>query len=220
MSETKISVLLLEDDRGYATLVADNLGHRGFAVSIAHSVGQALEMSVIKSPDVLVADVYLGPGPSGLDVGNQLQKAFPKLKVVYLTNVKEPRLVEGAESFKMGSAAYLHKDRLVNPEFLSEVIRSRLMGGRRSEFRDDRDSESQLSGLTATQIEVLRLMAAGQGNAEIAELRGTSQRAVETIQSRIFAALNIQHPSRSVACTRAIKAYLAEAGLHRGMASG
>jgi len=220
MSESRVPVLLLEDDRGYATLVADNLNHRGFEVSLAHSAGQALELAAVKKPAVLVADVYLGPGPSGLDVGQRMQESLPNLKVVYLTNVKEPRLVEGAEDFKMGSAAYLHKDRLVNPEFLSDVIKSRLTGGKRTTFRDDRDSNSRLADLTATQIEVLRLMAAGQGNAEIAHVRGTSQRAVETIQQRILAVLNIDHPSRSVACTRAIKIYLAEAGLHQGISVG
>ena len=216
MSETHPAVLLVEDDRGYSTLVADNLSNRGFDVKQAATVAEALSAAKTKEYDVLVADIYLGPGPTGLDIAEQMAKANPRLGVVFLTNVKEPRYISGASKFKMGNASYVHKDRLLESSFLSTVINSQLSYRGKSRFRDDLIANSRLAELTDIQIQMLRLMAGGLGNPEIAELRDTSVRAVETMQTRIFEALGLTYGNRVANRAKAISLFLAEAGLHRG----
>lgn len=216
MSDAKPSVLLLEDDRGYATLVADNLIQRGFSVNQASTVADALSSLNTKEYDVLVADIYLGPGPTGLDIAAKVSREKPRMGVVFLTNVKEPRYISGAGKFKMGRASYVHKDRLLEPSFLAKVVAAQLSGRGKSKFRDDLVHDSRLAQLTDTQIQMLRLMAGGLGNPEIAEIRDTSLRAVETMQTRIFEALGLVGGNRVANRAKAISLYFAEAGLHRG----
>lgn len=209
------SVLLVEDDRGYSTLVADNLTNRGFDVKQAATVSEALSAAKANEFDVLVADIYLGPGPTGLDIAEQMAKANPKLGVVFLTNVKEPRYIAGASKFKLGNASYVHKDRLLESSYLSTVVTSHLGYRGKSRFRDDLLVNSKLAELTDIQIGMLRLMASGMGNPEIAELRDTSVRAVETMQTRIYEALSLAG-NRVANRAKAISLFLSEAGLHRG----
>jgi DNA-binding NarL/FixJ family response regulator len=67
---------------------------------------------------------------------------------------------------------------------------------------------------------MLRYMASGMSNQEIADLRGTTLRASEMVQLRIFQALGIDSSERSTARSKAVQIYLKEAGLHKGFDFG
>lgn len=220
MSEMVPAVLLVETDRGYSSLVADNLSSRGFAVDQAASGVEALAVARSKNFDILVSDVTLGQGPTGMEVASELHSTNPRLGVVFLTNVKEPRYIPGTSKFKVGNASYLHKERLIDPTFLSTVITYHLHNRGKSKYRDDLTGQSRLSGLTDIQIDMLRLMAVGFGNPEIAVRRNTSVRAVETMQTRIYDALGLAGGNRVANRAKAIGFYLAEAGFCRGFEMG
>ena len=80
-------------------------------------------------------------------------------------------------------------------------------------MRDDLDPDRPLAGLSRSQIGVLRAIAMGYSNAEIAERRGTSIRAVEHLIGRTFQAVGIDSASSTNSRTTAALAYVKSAGI-------
>jgi len=76
-----------------------------------------------------------------------------------------------------------------------------------SSLRALQQQDSPLGQLTATQIDILRLMALGWSNAEIAERRGSTQRSVEQMVHKIFRALGVKDDPRKNARVEAVKLY-------------
>jgi DNA-binding NarL/FixJ family response regulator len=214
------SVLLVEDDRGYGALIADNLTHRGYRVTLVGDVAEALTQAETDDFDIVVADVYLGSGPTGFDLVEQLNRNQPDLPVVFLTNLKDPKYLVKDGKFKFKQAAYIHKDRLIDPNYLGQVLAAVLSGQVSKNMRQDIQPSSALGELTNTQLQMLRYMASGMSNQEIADLRGTTLRASEMVQLRIFQALGIDSSERSTARSKAVQIYLKEAGLHKGFDFG
>ena len=91
---------------------------------------------------------------------------------------------------------------------LEAVLRDTLGKGYRHDLEDNRP----LSQLSARQITVLKLVASGLSNAQIAEERGTTVRAVEGIVSRVFGALNIDPQAEGNARVEAAKVFFSSTG--------
>ncbi len=72
-------------------------------------------------------------------------------------------------------------------EALEAVLRDRVT----KEYRHDLSSNRPFANLSQRQIATLRLVAEGKTNQQIADIRGTSTRAVESMLSRIFELLGI-----------------------------
>ena len=81
-----------------------------------------------------------------------------------------------------------------------------------ADFRHDLDESRPLRGLSRKQISVLQLLAMGYTNAQIADKRGTTIRAVEGIVSRIFQALDIDVQAEGNARVEAAATYLRASG--------
>jgi len=86
------TVLVVEDEPFIRGLVSDKLKSDGFQVEIAASAAEARKIAANKDVDIVVMDIDLGPGPSGLDLGLALHKMHPELALVFLTHVPEPRM--------------------------------------------------------------------------------------------------------------------------------
>jgi two-component system phosphate regulon response regulator PhoB len=85
MAQTK-HVLVVEDERDLAELLAFNLRKAGYVTSVAHSGPQALELIGAQLPDLVLLDVML-PGQSGTEVASRI-RANPRtvgLPVIMLT---------------------------------------------------------------------------------------------------------------------------------------
>ncbi|MDA7760986.1 LuxR C-terminal-related transcriptional regulator, partial [Aquiluna sp.] len=87
--------------------------------------------------------------------------------------------------------AYLRKSALHSGNDLVEAIEAVLRDKVTNEYRHDLASNRPLAGLSQRQIATLKLVADGKTNSQIASLRGTSVRAVESMLSRVFEALDI-----------------------------
>jgi DNA-binding NarL/FixJ family response regulator len=79
-------------------------------------------------------------------------------------------------------------------------------------FRHDQNQKRPLAELSRRQISVLRLVAEGYSNNQIAEVRGTTVRAVEGMVSRIFQALGVDAQGVGNARVEATRLYLSAAG--------
>jgi DNA-binding NarL/FixJ family response regulator len=75
-------------------------------------------------------------------------------------------------------------------------------------FRHDKDKTRPFGNLTKKQIEVLRLMAQGKSNAQIADIRGTTVKAVEDAIRRACEAIGVDNSVDGNTRTAAVAKYL------------
>lgn len=183
-----VKVLLVEDNDFTRSTVAAAL--RAENCEIVGSVASAKEANVAAGKsdlDCAVIDLHLGTGPSGIDVAYHLRGNDPDLGIVILTSYQDPRLLDGDQRPLPAGAVYAVKDAMRTTKALREQvdiavgISPRPLG-----------SVTGYVPLTDLQVEVLRMVAQGLTNSEIAKRRVTSARSVETTISRILRRLDIE----------------------------
>jgi NarL family two-component system response regulator LiaR len=147
-------------------------------------------------PHVVLLDLVM-PRLDGIDAIRQIREASPSAKVIVLTTFAEDEKVFPA--VRAGAAAYLLKD--VEPRELAEAIRTvnsgqgllhpsittKLM----KEFAGGEEREDALEALTDREMDVLRLIAQGKSNREIAREFVLSEKTVKTHVSNILAKLHL-----------------------------
>jgi DNA-binding NarL/FixJ family response regulator len=189
------NVLLVEDQTPVRTLLASSLESSGFDVVACASSEAAIAAFKDCDPDVLIADIDLGARPNGVELATILRAQAPYLGLVFITNYPSIRAFERTIT-PPPRYAFLQKDLLDSTDRLLDVIESALSDVGVPRVDSIPPSESKLFALTATQLEVVRLIAAGLTNAEIAERRGSSLRAVERLVTRVFEALGLNDDPR------------------------
>jgi len=78
-------VLVVDDDVELGGLISLQLRHRGFDVSVVTTADTALARLTRELPDVLVSDLQLVGGPSGIDLCRQVAERYPELPMVLIT---------------------------------------------------------------------------------------------------------------------------------------
>jgi two-component system, NarL family, response regulator NreC len=134
-------------------------------------------------PDVLVLDLHMPGGPS-LPAIPRLRESSPATRVVVLTAQRDPSFA--AEAMRLGTAGYVPKEAAGRQ--LVRAIRIAAEGGTYLEPRlGARLAAARHSApeLTERELEVLRLIARGHTNREIAERLFLSVRTVESHRARI-----------------------------------
>ena len=65
----------------------------GFQVKSASNAAEARSATKDFGPRVAILDIELGDGPSGIDLAHILRLQFPKIGLIFLTHIPEPRVV-------------------------------------------------------------------------------------------------------------------------------
>lgn len=173
----------------------DDLDVVGEAANGAEAVAMAKELQ----PDVVVMDLLM-PVMDGLTAISTIRKEMPGIELVALTSVLEDASVVGA--VRAGAIGYLLKD--TNADELRRAVRAaaadqvqlspeaavRLMREVRAPEMPD--------ALTQRETEVLRLLAEGQSNKEIASNLSIGEKTVKTHVSSILAKLDVQSRTQAV----------------------
>ena len=175
---------------------------------------EAVEVVLTSRPDVLLLDVRM-PKLNGVEVVEALARKGQLPPTLLLTTFEDDSaLIQGV---KAGARGYLLKG--ASPETLLEAIRSVADGGTylyaplvsdlartgiKNSHRDN--AYGMLETLTDRELEILRLMASGIGNREIAEALDLREGTVKNHVSSIFAKLSVA--DRTKAVLRAIAAGL------------
>lgn len=166
----------------------------------------ALQLVASLVPDVLLLDLEL-PGLSGVEVARQLRAAGSSVRVLALSAHDDPQYIFGL--LACGVAGYLTKDEV--PQAIVEVVRGVARGETgwlsrrimakvvRREQAVHQAESSSLTSLSVREQQVLRLVARGQDNEEIAETLGISPGTVRTHVATIFSKLDIHKRSDAVA---------------------
>ena len=206
------TVVVVENESLLRDLIARSLETAGFEVSTAANAADAKRAVKAADPDVCVVDIELGPGPNGFDFAEYLSREANDVGVVFLTNLPDPRFANRDVKVITQNQAYLRKSQLVDSKELIEAVNAVLKEQDVDKFRHDQNLERPLAELSRRQISVLKLVAEGYSNNQIAEERGTTVRAVEGMVSRIFQALGVEAQGLGNARVEATRMYLSAAG--------
>jgi DNA-binding NarL/FixJ family response regulator len=167
---------------------------------------EALSVISREKPDVVLLDVRM-PKKNGLDVLRELKNTTTVPPIILLTTFDDDEALLAA--VRAGAKGYLLKD--VSLEQLTEAIRAVAAGGTvirpavtervlRGLEHMPRDFEalSPPDPLTKREIEILRLMAGGYSNREIADALGTAEGTVKNHTSSILSKLGVRDRTRAV----------------------
>jgi DNA-binding NarL/FixJ family response regulator len=185
------SVVVVEDDSFMRSLLAEYLEKAGFQVSTAATAADAKRLIAAVDPDALVLDIDLGPGPSGLDLANSMSLNSNEVGTVFLTSFSDPRFAGHEMKAAHPRAAYLNKHMLEDSAVLVEALNAVLLERDITTFRHDRRLDRPLANLSNPQVQVLRLIAEGKTNQQIADIRQRSLAATESLVTRTLDALGI-----------------------------
>jgi two-component system response regulator RegA len=100
------ALMLVDDDIVFCSVLGQALERRGFIVTIAHSVEQALPLADKHPPSYAVVDLKMG-GKSGLALVEALLKLDGTTRIVVLTSYS--CISTAVQSIKLGAAHYLSK---------------------------------------------------------------------------------------------------------------
>jgi DNA-binding NarL/FixJ family response regulator len=210
--EFKLRVLIVDDEPLVRSLLTEVVKSLGYETKAAESAADARKICQSFDADVAIIDVDLGPGPNGFDLAANLRAINSAIAVIFLTNLVEPKLAGRSGKDLPTGYAYLVKSRMGDTATLNEVIKQ-VSRGRGSDYRDDYTAENPLAELSRSQLDVVRLLAQGKSNEEIAEIRGTTVRAVRMILVRAFHALGIDEEAGPEKRVQAAIKYLKTAGM-------
>ncbi len=202
-----IRVLLVDDHpivrQGVRSVLAS---HPDIVVVGEADSGTALFAALAeRQPDVILLDVRL-PGLNGVEITQRLKREWPAVKVIILTTYEDEEYLFGA--LRAGAEGYLLKS--ASPEVLASAIRQvaagerllspALVGKVMREFGALARAQAQTeAGLSPQEIEVLRLIAAGATNREIADRLYWSEVTVKRKVQDILEKLGVANRPQAVA---------------------
>src|SRR5437899_3157964 len=163
----------------------------------ADSGEAAVHMAADLAPDVVLMDLVM-PGIGGVEATRQFKQASPHSQIIVLTSYHEDEYIFPA--LRAGATSYVLKD--IGPEELADTIRKAARGESVlhprvaarvvQEMRGEkRDTPNLFNELSDRELEVLRLIAAGMANAEIAQKLVISEKTVKGHVSNILGKLHI-----------------------------
>jgi DNA-binding NarL/FixJ family response regulator len=196
-------VLLVEDEEFTRAMVAGALEAAGHDVRGASSVAEALVALNGFEPHVVIADLDLGSGPSGADLLHRVAEESPWVGLVVLTAHAAPSLAVPAGTRLPDRVVYLIKSDVSSGRDLQGAMNAAIADAEPAlPVAEDAEGRPVISRV---QGEVLRLIAEGYSNQGIAEIRGTSMRATESLVHRTFTALGLGNDKRMSPRVQAVR---------------
>ncbi len=211
-----LRVMLVDDHALVRAAVRQAIAAPDLAVvAEAATAEEALALAVQVRPDVLLVDISL-PGMGGVQLVRELAPRLPDTRIVMLTaSTSERDLVEAV---RYGAVGYLTKD--LAPEELSRAIRSayagdlamstrmaaRLIRRLAAASRHDQAGSDEIgfADLSPREREVLRLLAEGLTDREIATSLTISTRTVETHVSSVLHKLGVRNRAEAAGRYRGV----------------
>jgi DNA-binding NarL/FixJ family response regulator len=195
----KIRILIADDNAVVRTRLRELLG-AGADVEVVGEAAdgvEAMRLVGTLSPDLVLLDVTMPPD-NGIETARRLKEAYPELLVVFLTAHEDEGLLH--EALRAGASGYLTKraelgeilqairaasqgDIYVHPAMTPALLYQPITAEPRN--------HSPVEDLTPREIDVLRLLARGNTNRQVADRLGLSVRTVEHQRARLLGKIGL-----------------------------
>ena len=189
MKPKVIKVMLVEDEEFTRNMVSEMLATSGVTVSSVASVSKALATIDGFDPHVVLTDLDLGNGPDGADLLLKVFKDRPWTGMVIMTAHASPELAISDSSRIPDPTVYIVKSEIKSIANLLLAIEESIE--KTGKFQSNFVASSEKITVTASQAEILRMIADGLSNASIAKERNITLRAAEALIQRTFQALGV-----------------------------
>jgi len=194
----QLKLLIVEDDKILMTMMSHALTAEGFNVLAANDAQSAMQYFDKARPDVVILDIDLGAGPSGIDLANKMRQISGRIAIVFCTSFKDMRFIQGDYLKYPLHTVVLKKADVVNMEKFSNAINEAVELIRESdESKPDNLHEKYYKDLTALEIELLTLIAGGHSNKQVAAEKGISLKSCENAIARLAKKLEIPAAEQS-----------------------
>jgi len=194
-----IRIIVVEDEPLFLDLLVGAIIARIPIVTVVAKFTNAeecLAQANSLEADVLLTDIDLGAGTTGVNLAVELRERSIVQGVVLLSNLSLPNVIPAVPESVAGGWAYLLKTSASN---INQVGRAILAAARGEVLLDEAligtlapSEPSPLDSLTPRQFEVLAHMASGQSNKSIAAILGLTPRTVESVVSQIIENLGLR----------------------------
>ena len=181
--------MLVEDEEFTRNMVSEMLTNSGVTVASVNSVAKALAMIDSFDPHVVLTDLDLGIGPDGADLLLKVFKDRPWTGMVIMTAHASPELAINDASRIPDPTVYIVKSEIKSISNLLLAIEESIE--KTGKFQRSFTASSEKITITASQAEILRMIADGLSNASIAKERDITLRAAEALIQRTFLALGV-----------------------------
>jgi DNA-binding NarL/FixJ family response regulator len=203
---TQVARVLIADDQtlfrsGLAGLL--NEDKRVTVVGQAADGAEAVEQASALKPDVVLMDVKM-PNLDGVEATRKIVAEHPEIKILILTTFDADTFV--LQALRAGASGYVLKDS--QPQAIVSSILAVLSGERvmasavanrvLDMLTGTTTPKDFYNGLTAREIEILKLMATGQANKQIARRLEISEKTVRNHVSHMYEKLQIYERSQAV----------------------
>ena len=198
-------MVIADDQRLFANGLARIIGIQTDmeVVGEAHTGEEAISLCLHEEPDVVLMDLSM-PGIGGLSATRKILSLLPRTRVLILTvHTDDAHVFQG---IKAGAQGYILKD--CTPEELTRAIRTVHAGetimsqdiARKTltTFESIRSNTEITPNLTERELEVIKALAQGKSNKEIAQTLGISEKTVRNHASNIYNKLHIFDRTQAV----------------------
>jgi two-component system nitrate/nitrite response regulator NarL len=174
-----------------------------------HDADHAVELCDEHRPDVVLMDIEFKVGMSGIEATRRIKEGSPATKVVIMTAHDDERLL--VEAVEAGASGFLGKDEpadevlaaakaaaegevLIDPATLA-----RLLHQVTKEREEQREIQARFAGLSDREREILRHVAQGERNDDIAAALFISPQTVQTHVRNVLGKLGVHSKLEAVA---------------------
>lgn len=209
-----LRVMLADDETLFRDVIKDMLAQeKGFSVVGEASDGaEAVKVATELKPDVILMDIGMGGGMSGIQATAAITQKFPGIRVLMLSAYNDDLHV--MESVQAGAFGYLSKK--LPPAELVKALKAFADAGTMlpppvmekavARLQRMQSVQTPLGSATPTQMRVLALLGMGKSNKEIAEELGCNVKTVKNHLNVLFQKFDVKN--RTEAVVKAIKAGL------------
>lgn len=198
MDNPRIRILIVDDHPMYLEGLATTLAVEPDMEIVASAMNghDAVKLFGEKQPDVTIMDLTLTPEMSGIEAISAIREEFPEARIIALSMHKGEDVIYRA--LQVGAATCLLKEVLADE--LIRIIRKVHSGERPipSDLAKKLKARMKRPSLTIREMEVLKLMAEGLRNKEIARALAIGEQTAQTHVKSILAKLGVSDRTQAV----------------------
>jgi DNA-binding NarL/FixJ family response regulator len=157
---------------------------------------QVLPLVTRTRPDLVLLDLRM-PNMDGLACLDEIKRRYPEIRVVMLSASQNEQMIETA--LRRGASAYVIKN--IDPTDLPSTLRQALEGNVYSTVGVSPESESRgprAAGLTDREISILKALAKGLSNDEIAKEFWVARQTVKFHLTNIYRKLDVRNRTEAI----------------------